>query len=227
MKKFAVLFLSAAMVLSFTACGSKNKNNNTDNNANNNTVIENESNTDNGSDNNTDNVSADENEKNESENKVAITDALEILNTVWGLYSEEDMFPAAGGDFSEENSVTGGPGKYADEAEAFMSLFHMPEETVALIDDAASLTHMMNLNTFTCGAFHIASPDNVAAAVSAIKEEVLATQWMCGFPDKLMIATIDDYVISFFGKEDLVNKFSDTLREAYPTAAVACDEAII
>ena len=40
-----------------------------------------------------------------------IPDALTILNTVWASYSEDEKFPAAGGDYSEQNMTDGKPGK--------------------------------------------------------------------------------------------------------------------
>ena len=39
-----------------------------------------------------------------------IPDALTILNTVWASYSEDEKFPAAGGDYSEDNMTDGQPG---------------------------------------------------------------------------------------------------------------------
>ena len=36
-----------------------------------------------------------------------IPDALTILNTVWASYSEDEKFPAAGGDYSEANMTDG------------------------------------------------------------------------------------------------------------------------
>ena len=51
-------------------------------------------------------------------------------------------------------------------------------------------------------------------------------QWMCGFPDKLVILTLGDYVVSCYGAEDLVDQFSGKVTETFADAAVACDEAI-
>ncbi len=50
----------------------------------------------------------------------------------------------------------------------------LPVEDAAKIDGAASLSHMMNANTFTCGAFHVTSKDDV--------ETVART---CGTPSSL------------------------------------------
>ena len=68
---------------------------------------------------------------------------------------------------------------------------------------------MMNANTFTAGAFHVASSSDVDAVVSDLKDNVMSRQWMCGFPDKLVILTLGDYVISCYGAEDLVDQFSE------------------
>ena len=51
-------------------------------------------------------------------------------------------------------------------------------------------------------------------------------RWMCGFPDKLVIVTLDQYVVSMYGNEDLVNTFRDKLFASYSAAAVVYDEAI-
>ena len=50
---------------------------------------------------------------------------------------------------------------------------------------------------------------------------------MCGFPDKLVIVTLDQYVISMYGHEELINTFRDKLQAAYSSAAIAYEEAIL
>ena len=85
---------------------------------------------------------------------------------------------------------------------------------------------MMNANTFTAGAFHVASSSDVDSVVSDLKDNIMNRQWMCGFPDKLVILTLGGYVISCYGAEDLVDQFSEKVTEAFTEAAVVCDEAI-
>ena len=102
----------------------------------------------------------------------------------------------------------------------------LPVEDAGKIDGAASLSHMMNANTFTAGAFHVASSSDVDSVVSDLKDNIMNRQWMCGFPDKLVILTLGDYVISCYGAEDLVDQFSEKVTEAFADAAVVCDEAI-
>jgi len=52
------------------------------------------------------------------------------------------------------------------------------------------------------------------------------TQWMCGFPDKLVVASLDGYLISVFGAEDLVDTFRDKLQTAYPGTQIVSDDPI-
>ena len=42
---------------------------------------------------------------------VEIADALTLLNTVWASYTDDEKFPAAGGDYDEANMTDGAPGK--------------------------------------------------------------------------------------------------------------------
>lgn len=154
------------------------------------------------------------------------TGALSLLTSVWSTYSEDDKFPAAGGD--AEHSVDDAPGSFdVSNADNLTYQLTFPSADVSLIDGAASLVHMMNLNTFTCGAFHVSDAGNVSTVAADIRSAVQGKQWMCGFPDKLVVFTYDRYVVALYGNEDLVNTFRDKLTAAYGDAVVAYDEAII
>ena len=80
----------------------------------------------------------------------AVGSALELLQTVWNSYADDEKFSVIGGDASEENMTTDAPGKFdtADSA-ALDSMLGFPAGEADKIDDAASLVHMMNANTFT------------------------------------------------------------------------------
>ena len=142
--------------------------------------------------------------------------ALSILTAVWGTYSEEEKFPAGDGPMAMDMS---NPDNYT-----YMLTF--PAADTGLIDEAAGLVHMMNLNTFTCGAFHAADSKDLSTLAGDLHTAVTGQQWMCGFPDKLVIVTVDQCVLSFYGHEELVNTFRDKLTAAYPAASVVSDEAI-
>ena len=166
----------------------------------------------------------DSSEKTETEQPAASSgDPLSILNTVWGTYSEDEKFPAAGGDY--EHAVDGAPGSFdVSDGDSLAYQLTFPAGDAGLIDSAAALTHMMNSNTFTCGAFHVASKDNVSQLAQDLRSEFQGKHWMCGFPDKLVVASMGQYVVSVYGDEELVNTFRDKLKSSYPSVTVLYDE---
>ena len=79
----------------------------------------------------------------------------------------------------------------------------------------------MNTNTFTGAAFHLTDSANADALVQALKDNITTTQWMCGFPDKLAIQTVNgEYVVSAFGNAEIMDNFKAKLEEVYGTGAV-------
>ncbi|CVI70040.1 hypothetical protein NDGK_01742 [Clostridiales bacterium CHKCI001] len=199
MKRFFLFCLTGLMMVSILACG---------NQTNNQTNLTSES---------TDQTTASNN----------IPDAVSLLTTVWNSYQEDEKFSVIGGDFSEENQNMNGPGKYSlEDGAALDSALGFPADSVTKIDDAASLVHMMNANTFTCGAFHVADSNDLTSITTSIKENILNRQWMCGFPDKLVIVSVDDYIVSMFGDTQLIDTFKQKLTTAYSSVEVICEEPI-
>ena len=155
----------------------------------------------------------------------ATDDALTILESIWNTYSDEEKFPAAGGD--ADHAVDGAPGSFdVSNADSLGYMLTFPTDDASLLDSAASLVHMMNLNTFTCGAFHAADAQDVTKLADDLHTTVQAKHWMCGFPEKLVIVTVGQCVISVYGNEELVNTFRDKLLASYSAAAAVYDEAI-
>ena len=144
-------------------------------------------------------------------------DALSILTAVWNTYNDDEKFPVA-----EDAPIS----MDISSIDNISYLLTFPAEDAALIDGAASLTHMMNLNTFTCGAFHAVSTQDAAKLADDLHTAIADKHWMCGFPDKMVIVTLDQTVISLYGHEDLVNTVRDKLQAAYPSAAIAYEEAV-
>ena len=155
----------------------------------------------------------------------APADSLELLTKVWDSYTDDEKFSAVGGDY--DHSVDDAPGTFdisqADNVEYMLTL---PQDKVSLIDGAASLMHMMNANTFTCGAFHPAKAEDADTLAQTLRDSIQGKQWMCGFPDKLVVAKVGGYVVSFYGDQDLVNTFRDKLSAAWEGTEIVFDEAI-
>lgn len=146
--------------------------------------------------------------------EAAIGSAEELLNNVWDKVSEDQKFPAMGGDF--ENSKDGMAGAFSMEnMDAVTSNLHISAETAASVSEIASLIHLMNANTFTAAALKLNDGVNAEDVVNAVKADIESTQWMCGFPEYLVVYTVGDYVVYAFGAEDLTN---DIFRTAVDVA---------
>ena len=149
--------------------------------------------------------------------------ALEILETVWSAYGEEEKFFAMGGDFN--NPVDNAPGKYDIADEGMTATLLVPAEQLSNVDDAASLVHGMMVNHFTCGAFHVTG--DVDAFVEAMYNAISGNRWMCGMPEKLTIAVIGgEYVVAAFGLTDIMDNYEAKLGVAYPQMELKYSEAI-
>ena len=143
--------------------------------------------------------------------------ALEILETVWGSYADDEKFFVFGGNMGE-NAVMDGPGKFdLTDTDGLTYTLLVPEAEAANIDDAASLIHGMLANNFTCGVFHVTG--DVKAFAEAMKTAVTGNRWMCGMPEKLLISVVGgEYVLMAYGIGDAINPFEATLAAAYPAA---------
>ena len=151
--------------------------------------------------------------------------ALEILEKVWSKYSTDEKFPATGG--SEKHMEEDKPGKFdVSDAEALDFELGFPKAQASEIDDAASLMHMLNENNFSCGVYHVKDSGNAEALAGKIKENILARQWLCGFPEKLVILTVGDYIVSVFGAVELTDTFVAKLSAEYSSAKQLFDVPI-
>ena len=151
--------------------------------------------------------------------------SLEILEKVWSKYTPDDKFPATGG--SEKYMKDDMPGKVdVADAETLDSELGFPKNIVAEIDDAASLVHMLNQNNFSCGVYHVKSSGDIETLAAKIKENILARQWMCGFPEKLVILSVGDYIISVFGAGELIDTFTSKLTAEYDSVKQLFDVPI-
>ena len=160
-----------------------------------------------------------------TENADSAKTVLDLLNSVWSTYTEDEKFPAAGGDYDNNVDDAAGTVNIAN-AENVSYLFTFPAEDVVKLDGAASLMHMMNGNTFTCGAFHAANADDVSSIAEDIHTAISGKHWMCGFPEKMLIAVNGNVIVSVYGNEDLVNTFRDKLFAVDSGFTAVYDEAI-
>ena len=152
--------------------------------------------------------------------------ALEILETVWADYADDEKFPVVGGNI--EANIMDAPGA-VDMAYAGHLNYNLlvPEDKTANVAEAASMIHMMNANSFTCGVFKLTGI-SAADFGAAMKDAVLNNQWMCGFPDSLLIGSFGDtYVLVAFGINDAMTPFESHLTTVYPGMETIANEPIM
>ncbi|MGN0423865.1 MAG: hypothetical protein ACI4FY_00970 [Acetatifactor sp.] len=222
MKKLVVMMLTGVMVFSLAACGGKDEIT-----QNSESSVESSSQVESSVEESSAEESSTEENSQESEDAEAVETegAAGILNAIWEKVDPENRFAVAGG--GAENSVMGSAGSVAvTEGELIDSMLGFPADKIELIDDAASLMHMMNANTFTGGAYHLADPEQMDEVAKAVKENILNRQWMCGFPEKLVVVSVDEYLITFFGKNDPIANFKTALSEAFENAQIISEDDI-
>ncbi len=155
-----------------------------------------------------------------------ITSALELVNTVWAKVPDDNKFPVGGGD--SENLSFEGPAVFnvakTDELDITLGF---PAAQADKIDDAASMMNAMMANNFTAGIYRVTDAANVQTVADALKENIMAREWMCGMPEKLMVISVDNYVISVFGINDFIEPFKTAVTESYENVTVLYEEAFV
>lgn len=161
--------------------------------------------------------------KDETEGK----SAEDILNDVWDAFGEDESFAVNGGDY--DNMVENAAGTAdASNGEVLDQLFGFPAANVDRINDAASLVHMMNQNTFTASAYHVTDAAELEDLAADMKDNILNRQWMCGFPDELVIYSVgSSYLVAAFGSEMNVENFETHLTETFESAVLLHDESLL
>jgi len=144
----------------------------------------------------------------------AYAQSVDVLNEIVKVYAEDDLFAMYGGD--QENAVMDAPGKFdVSKTEEMEMSLGLPGELASEIDDAASMVHMMNANTFTGAVYHVKDGTDVDAFADSVKANILETQWICGQPDTLVIIHVDgNYVITAYGDGELIETFKDNALSA-------------
>ena len=157
---------------------------------------------------------------------VNVTDATDLLTQVWNSYDDADKFAIGGGDYN--NMVMDAPGKFdVSMVEDLDAMLGLPQGSASMIDDAASVMHMMNANTFTAGAYHVTDTANQQTVVDSLKENIMNRQWMCGFPDTLIVANVGgEYVVSAFGNAEIIENFKNKLTETFSLTDIVYEESL-
>lgn len=228
MKKLIVLLLAASMTASLTACGGSSTQGSTA--ANTESSVESEIASETAAPEETVTESLSETETAAGETGTDSSESIsspeaDLLNSIYTSFAEDQKFPIGGGDSA--NLVMDAPGAFdITNVEELESSLGFPSSQAANIDGAASMIHMMNANTFTGAAYHLIDGADADAFAEAVKETVLAKQWICGMPDTLVILSADDYIITAYGNAELIENFKTTALSAVSGSEVILETPI-
>lgn len=230
MKKLIAMLLAVVLVMGLVACGATNDNTATTNGTTGaegttGTTGAEGTETTTGSE-PTDDFLNEDDENAPTEDTTPAADAnaaTQILNPIWQAVPEESRFFVMGGDMN--TMASDAAGNYSLEDEGLTAMLYVPADQVANLTCASSLMHGMIANNFTCGLFQVSG--DASAFAEAMKASIGSAQWICGMPEKLLIAVInDEFVLAAFGINDAINPFETALTTVYPDATVLYSEAI-
>lgn len=228
MKKLIVLLLAASMTASLTACGGSSTQGSTA--ANTEASVESEIASETTAPEETVTESLSETETAAGETGTDSSESISspeaaLLSSIYNAFAEDQKFPIGGGDSA--NLVMDAPGAFdITNVEELESSLGFPSSQAANIDGAASMIHMMNANTFTGAAYHLSDGADADAFAEAVKETVLAKQWICGMPDTLVILSADGYIITAYGNAELIENFKTTALSAVSGSEVILETPI-
>ncbi len=152
--------------------------------------------------------------------------ALDVLSAVEDAYEEGDRFAIYGGD--QEHAVMDAPGTFdVTRTEEMGFTLGLPQSQFSNVEDAASMIHMMNANTFTGAAYRLKDGTDVKTFADEAKDNILATQWMCGIPDTLLIVNVDGtYVITAYGEAGIMETFKNNALSVFEEAEILVETPV-
>ena len=132
-------------------------------------------------------------------------DPLAVLDAIWEKYTEDELFPALGG--NRDAMVENAPGAFDFEnaAEELTSSFLLPEANMADLKAVATLVNMMNGNTFSAAVFE--TDGDLDALSQVLVDAANAKQFICGAPETMVTLKVGQYLIMVFGADGNVQTF--------------------
>lgn len=140
---------------------------------------------------------------------------LDLFQKVWSSFGDDEKFPMAGGDFSKANMENPDVYDVAANKDSFISTFLVSEDMLSSITgDVVTGMHMMNSNTF-CGAmFKLTDASKASDFAESYKKAVQGNQWMCGFPDTVVVLSCGDVIVIAYGEDSIIKSFKDKCTQA-------------
>ena len=121
----------------------------------------------------------------------ASSQSVQILTKIWEQYGEDERFACYGG--TVEQATNDAPGALnVSNTEELTAAYLIPQDQLASVSEAASLVHMMNSNIFSSVAVKLAEGADQKALADAWRTAIQGNRWICGQPDRMLIAGVED-----------------------------------
>ena len=223
MKKILALTLALVMfTMCFVACGQNTDNaNDTTTTAGNNDVAD---------------TTPVAEETTEATVELAYNSAIEMLQIIFEKYNatatEETMLYVGGGNINNFETVNAeGPAAFvALDNEDYNQNLGFPAADADKIVSAASMFNLMNANTFNCYTIQLTEGTDADAMANTLKDNILARQWICGSPEKLVIAKAPgNYLIVVWGVVEfggIVDPVAQSFATSIEGATIVVEQAI-
>ena len=177
--------------------------------------------------------------------------ALEIVNKIFDSFTTEEKlenyFMLAGENEGEYYSMIGGgygdninweapapayhPVNDEDSRASAMSNFHFNEAVLDMIDGEIGMAiNVQAGRNLTLACFRVSDSVEVSACVAEVKASVLGpdTHWgLCGAPEKYVLITVGDYIISVFGINPQIDAVANRAVELFENAEIVASELIV
>lgn len=152
----------------------------------------------------------------------AYTNATEVLVSVYDAIAEDKKFGVVGGD--ENNQSFEAPAKYdVAKADELVSNFALAETQKENIEDAATALHSMMANHFSGAAYILKADADAKAFADDFSAGLTGRQWMCGLPEKYVVISAGNCVLTAFGLADNIESFKTAATTALANAEVLAE----
>ena len=133
--------------------------------------------------------------------------AVELLQIIFEKYNaaqatDDTKLWVCGGNINNFDTCNPeGPAAFvALDNEDYNQNLGIPAAEADKIASAASMFNMMNANTFNCFTVQLNDGVDADAFISTLKDNILARQWICGAPEKLVIVEYPgNYIMVVWG----------------------------
>ena len=188
--------------------------------------------------NNTNNTTSTTTTTSQKPTGLSYKDSLELLNKVFTSYNatapEEAQLWVAGGNANNFDTVSfDSPAAFIPGEEGANDYdFHLgfPAAEVSKIENAASMYNMMNTNIFNCYTVKLTNGTDAKAMANTLKNNILAREWVCGMPEKLVILNCPgNYLLVVWGvvaDGGIVNPFVESVFNTIDGSTIVVEEDI-